>query len=97
MYGWPGVSYVGGGNGTQVGAPADRTGSPRILKLAPGKAATALLREIDAANFDDSCAIQLVDGLRIYPPNQKSAVFVAHKTHGCAAASIHTLVISPAV
>ncbi len=97
IYGWPGVSYVGDSNGTQIGAAADRTGSPKLLKLAKGKAAQALLREIDAGNFDDSCQIKPVDGVRVYPPNQKAAVFVAHKTQGCGAAATHTLVISPVV
>lgn len=95
IYGWPGVSFVGDSNGTQIGAAADRTDAPKLLKLARGKSAQALLREIDAANFDDSCSIRPVDGLRVYPPNQKAAVFVAHKTRACGATTTHTLVISP--
>src|SRR4051794_2441113 len=37
VQGYGGLSYVGGGNGTQVGAPADRTpgATPRTV-LAPG-------------------------------------------------------------
>ena len=97
IFGWPGVSYVGNGNGTQIGAPADRTGTPKPLRLKAGQAATALLREVNAGNFDDSCKIHAVEGLRIYPPNQTAAVFVAHKTQGCASASTHTLVVAPVV
>ncbi|MEO6473016.1 MAG: DUF4232 domain-containing protein, partial [Aeromicrobium sp.] len=95
IYGWPGVSYVGNGNGAQIGAPADRTGSPKIVTLKPGKTAEAQLKEVNAGNFDESCSIHQVDGLRIYPPNNKSSVFVAHKTQGCSSTVVHTLTIGP--
>ena len=95
MTGWPGVSYVGDRNGTQIGSPADRTGSATVISLKPGAAATAQLKEAAAGNFDADCIITPADGLRIYPPNTKAAVFLAHTVEACAAPSKHLLTIGP--
>jgi len=79
--GYPGVSFVGNGNGTQLGAPAARdAGGIAIttLTLAPGAAAHAQLDIVNAGNFDAStCNPKAADGLRVYPPDDTSALFVA--------------------
>jgi hypothetical protein len=95
MTGWPGVSYVGSGNGTQIGAPADRTGSATVISVKPGAVAEAQLKESAAGNLDADCIITPADGLRVYAPNTKAAVFVAHTVEACAAPSKHLMTIGP--
>ncbi|OZB48153.1 MAG: hypothetical protein B7X40_07820 [Cellulomonas sp. 14-74-6] len=80
LQGWPGVSFVGGGNGTQLGAAADRddTGSHTLVTLAPGAAAHVPMRIANAQNYDAAaCNPAPADGLRVYPPGQKDALFVS--------------------
>ncbi|WP_378098037.1 DUF4232 domain-containing protein [Cellulomonas sp. T2.31MG-18] len=80
LQGWPGVSFVGGGNGTQLGAAADRddTGSHTLVTLAPGAAAHVPMRIANAQNYDAAaCNPVPADGLRVYPPGQKDALFVS--------------------
>jgi Protein of unknown function (DUF4232) len=82
--GHPGVSFVGLGNGTQLGSPAARTGPVRAMRLAPGATGTALLQVVDAGNFDPSqCAPTTSDGLRVYPPDWRVSVFVPFRTEAC--------------
>ena len=95
MTGWPGVSYVGSGHGVQIGSAADRTGSATVINLKSGAVAQAQLRELAAGNFDADCNITAADGLRIYSPNTKAAVFVAHPVQACAAPSKHLMTIGP--
>lgn len=79
LTGFPGVSFVGDDNGTQLGAPAERDGegTPTTITLAPGESAHSLLRIVQAGNFDAAtCAPQPADGLRVYPPDQTDALFV---------------------
>jgi hypothetical protein len=78
IQGWPGVSFVGRGNGTQIGASAvlDRTSAHATQTVAPGRAVYALLA-ISGYNADQ-CDPKTADGLRIYPPGQRTSLFVAH-------------------
>lgn len=95
MTGWPGVSYVGGGDGQQLGAAADRTGSPTVVVLAPGQRASSTLREVDAGAIGGSCSVTAADGLRVYPPNTTAAVFVRHPQQACRSDTAHLLTIGP--
>lgn len=95
MTGWPGVSYVGSGNGTQIGSPADRTGSATVISLKPGAVAEAQLKESAAGNEDADCIVTPADGLRVYSPNTKAAVFLPHTVEACAAPSKHLMTIGP--
>ena len=82
--GHPGVSFVGLGNGTQLGSPAARTGPVRTVRLASGETGTALLQVVDAGNFDPAqCAPTTSDGLRVYPPDWRVSVFVRFRTEAC--------------
>ena len=83
--GYPGVSSVTGNAGRQVGSPAVwvATVKARTVTLAAGQTATATLREVEAGNFP-SCRITTTRGLRVYPPNQTTALFVAQPGRGCA-------------
>lgn len=78
IQGWPGVSFVGGGNGTQIGASAvlDRSSAHATQTVAPGKAVYALVA-ITGYNADQ-CDPKTADGLRVYPPGQRTSLFIAH-------------------
>jgi hypothetical protein len=81
LYGYPGVSWVAGADGHQVGAAAERqanpTGSEQTVTLAPGAVASAPLDIVDAAVFTPSeCKPVPVRGLRVYPPGEQAALFL---------------------
>ncbi|PZF54109.1 DUF4232 domain-containing protein [Curtobacterium sp. MCSS17_008] len=79
LQGWPGVSFVGGGSGTQIGAAATREeASPHpTVTLAPGAVAVAPLKVTRAENYaEDGCDPVTPDGFRVYPPGSKQSLFV---------------------
>jgi Protein of unknown function (DUF4232) len=85
LSGYPGVSWVAGADGHQVGAAATRqanaTGTEKTVTLAPGGIASAPLDIVDAAVFSTSqCKPVPVRGLRVYPPNEKAALFLPMPT-----------------
>lgn len=97
LTGFPGVSYVTAG-GVQSGNPAQRTGGPaRTVTLRPHASAAAALHDSNGISGYDpkQCDLTSVEGLRVYPPNQKAALFVPWKTQHCAGTSIHPLTIGP--
>jgi hypothetical protein len=86
MTGFPGVSYVTGDNGTQVGAPAQRDGAvgPTVT-LAPGQVASSVVAMTDVGVFDPgACQPTPTRGFRVYPPNSTASMFVAENGTGCA-------------
>ena len=86
LQGFPGVSYVAGDDGQQVGPAAARTGDRgKSVPIAPGGTALAQLRQVNVANFDAAtCQPTPVRGLRVYPPGETAAVFVPLGGTGCA-------------
>lgn len=78
LQGWPGVSFVGDGDGTQIGAAAtlDRSSPHGSVTLAPGASAHANLSVANAQNFGEDCEQTPADGLRVYPPGEKRSLFV---------------------
>jgi hypothetical protein len=86
LYGYPGVSWVAGADGHQVGAAAvrapDASGAAEgTVTLAPGATASAPLDIVDAAAIPQaSCKPVPVTGLRIYPPGERAALFIALAT-----------------
>lgn len=97
VQGYPGVSFVAGADGHQVGAPARRTNEaiPRVV-LAPGQVAQATLGIHDASAFTQPpCDQTAVLGMRVYPPDQVAALFVPHRDTGCSNTAVVTLVIGP--
>jgi hypothetical protein len=86
IQGFPGVSYVAGDDGHQVGRPADRTGKDGpTLTLRPGQTAHAEVGFLTVANYPEGrCAPTPVRGLRVYPPQETASVFVRHSGTGCA-------------
>jgi hypothetical protein len=84
MNGHPGVSFVGLGNGTQLGVPAARTGAVHTVTLPPGRMGTALLQVVDAGVYSPAqCAPTTSDGLRVYPPDWRVSAFVPFRTQAC--------------
>jgi hypothetical protein len=85
--GYGGLSFVGHGNGTQIGAPAKRApGTPvRSFVLRPRQFATSLVQIANAMNYDKrECRPTKADGFRVYVPNSRVSQFVAYPTLACA-------------
>ncbi|HEY8280859.1 MAG TPA: DUF4232 domain-containing protein [Leifsonia sp.] len=97
LQGWPGVSFVGDGNGTQLGAAAeqDTTAPHPTVSLAPGGTATAPLRIAQALNYSSgTCSPQKPDGLRVYPPGSTTALFVSYTDMtACASKAVSLLTV----
>ena len=85
LQGFPGVSYVTGDSGQQVGLPANRTGNlgPAIT-LRPGYSTNAGLVMTNPDPYPaDQCKRVDVRGLRVYPPNETAAMFLPTTGAGC--------------
>lgn len=87
VHGFPGVSYVAGDDGRQVGPAAVRDaekGGP--VTLAPGQAGFATVGFVNVQNYDEAaCQPTPVKGLRVYPPHETESVFVPmDNALGCA-------------
>ncbi|MDT0341530.1 DUF4232 domain-containing protein [Streptomyces litchfieldiae] len=82
LTGYPGVSLVTGDEGTQAGAPATRgeeRGTAATVALAPGERAVADLRVSRAENYPaEDCAPVETRGLRVYPPDERDALFAPY-------------------
>jgi hypothetical protein len=97
LTGYPGVSYVGTG-GVQSGNAAVRTGgSVTTVTLRPGGTASATLHDSNGISgySPQQCDLSPAQGLRIYPPTLKAALFLPWKTQHCAGPSIHPLAVGP--
>ncbi|HEY5058252.1 MAG TPA: DUF4232 domain-containing protein [Gaiellaceae bacterium] len=84
LRGFPGISAVDI-RGHQLGSPGSRaTSSARLVSLADGGTATALLRITVAANFPNAtCRRVTAAGLRVYPPNQRVSKVVPFPFEAC--------------
>lgn len=87
LRGFPGVSYVAGDDGHQVGPAAAMSGARGgEVVLKPGAAAAAQLQMVNVANFDAAvCQPTPVRGLRVYPPGDTASLYVERAGTGCAA------------
>jgi hypothetical protein len=87
LRGFPGVSYVAGDDGHQVGPAAEESGERGpAVPIAPRGTAVAQLRLVNALNFDAAaCRPTPVRGLRIYPPGDTASLFLSLDSTGCAA------------
>lgn len=87
--GYPGVSAVGDGNGTQLGKAAQRGQAGRAAVLIPNGHAEASLKAVDVGDgggpLGDECRATDADGWRIYAPGSTKAQYVAQDgLHACA-------------
>jgi len=97
LYGYPGVSLVSAPPYTQIGLAAKRASTVpvKVVTLATGASANAVLQIVDALNFPAAtCNPTKGAFLRIYPPNQTVPVYVANQSEVCAQ-PVQTLFISP--
>lgn len=86
MFGYPGVSWVTGMHGSQIGDAAARTTTypPVTVTLPPSGAAHAWLQIANAGNFPSStCHPVTAHWLRIYPPDQYSSLYARFTTQVC--------------
>ncbi|WP_284754565.1 DUF4232 domain-containing protein [Curtobacterium sp. ME-Dv--P-122a] len=95
VQGWPGVSFVGGGTGKQIGAAAtqEKSAPHPTVTLAPGKTAVAPLKIVRAENYSaGDCSPETPDGFRVYPPGSKQSLFVKDTDYqACASADASLL------
>ena len=87
--GYPGVSYVAGGNGRQIGGAArrDRSRPPSAARiwLIPNAHAYALLDQSNPHNYPAGrCDPTSVRGLRVYPPEETASLYTPDKGQACA-------------
>ncbi len=97
LQGWPGVSFVGGGDGKQVGAAAtlDRSSVHDTVTLEPGGTAHAPLTVTVAQNYPaESCSPVQPDGFRVYPPGSTESLYVPDADlEACASPDITLLTV----
>jgi hypothetical protein len=86
IQGFPGVSYVAGADGHQVGPAAFRDGAKGpAINLNPGSTANSPVGFTQVGNFDPNvCRPTPIRGLRVYPPHDTASVIVAMDGTGCA-------------
>lgn len=88
MEGYPGVSFVRGPSGGQLGNAATRNPAapPAMVTLAPGGVAHAILQVAQAGDYSQSaCTPVTAHWLKIFPPNQVTAIYAHYDTQACSA------------
>jgi hypothetical protein len=91
LYGYPGVSFVTGLGGRQIGRPATKNPlvARSLITLTPGGMANVLLAVHDAGAY--GCKIVAVHWLKIYPPGDFTSIYMNYDTQACAGRSIMTV------
>lgn len=101
LQGWPGVSFVGDDDGTQLGAAAefDRSTPHPTVTLQPGGTAQAPLKIVQALNYPESdCDPKQPDGFRVYPPGSTESLFIAYtNAMACESSSVSLLTVGALV
>jgi hypothetical protein len=101
LEGYPGVSFVTGQGGSQIGAAADRNPifARHVITLAPGAVAHALLGIATAANYSPSLCGSIVNTnwLKVFPPDQFTALYVPLSSQACSKRSTVTIHVSVVV
>ncbi len=93
LVGYPGVSAVDL-RGARLGAAASReaTNKARLVSLASGASAGAVLRIVDAGSLP-SCTPVLAAGFRVYPPGQTRSKVVPFPFQACSRGGRSDLVV----
>ncbi len=87
LYGYPGVSLGSGKPVRQIGLAAAESHAtpPKLVTLAPGTAASAVLQIVHAVNVPAArCHLVTADYLQIYPPNQTTPAYLRYSSQTCA-------------
>lgn len=87
LYGFPGVSFVAGDQGTQVGDAFTRGGDAKQkITLTAGAKARATIVLVTPENFDAAdCKPVQARGYRVYPPDETASIFVSRPQKACSA------------
>lgn len=96
LYGYPGVSLVSAPPYTQIGLAAQRSSTTpvKLITLASGATASAVLQIVDALNFGTAtCSPTKAAFLRVFPPNQTAPVYLTDTSQTCAQ-PVQTLFVS---
>lgn len=91
LQGFPGVSFVTGDDGEQVGSAFARIeeDTPKPVGLEPGEDVHATILLANTGNFDAAdCKPVDVRGFRVYPPDETAAIFVAESHTACSAEGV---------
>jgi hypothetical protein len=86
LFGYPGVSFVTGPSGSQVGEPASRNPAiaPRTIILPPGGTAHVTVQVVDALNYSKSdCKPVTAHWLKVFPPGQFTALYIKFTATTC--------------
>lgn len=92
--GFGGISYVGGGDGTQIGRSAAREQqyAAKSYVVRPGQRLVSPVRMANADNYPArTCKRARVDGFRVYVPNATRSQFVRFARVGCRSSAVHLL------
>jgi hypothetical protein len=88
LFGYPGVSFVTGPSGSQIGEPASRNPAvaPRTVILPPGGTAHVTVQVVDALNYSKSdCKPVTAHWLKVFPPGQFTALYIKFTATTCSA------------
>jgi Protein of unknown function (DUF4232) len=97
LYGYPGVSFVTGPGGTQIGAPANRNPISPVTQvtLAAGGQANVLIALTDVGVYPPSaCQPTTVSWLRVFPPGDYGSIYVQYATQTCALSTKVVMTVS---
>ncbi|WP_250031167.1 DUF4232 domain-containing protein [Paractinoplanes maris] len=99
LFGYPGVSWVAGDNGTQVNEAFSREAGQsgkRTVTVEPGGVVYSLVIWPISANFDaGQCKPVEVRGYRVYPPDETASIFVSGPQTVCSAKGVGTGRVHP--
>jgi hypothetical protein len=98
MYGFPGVSFVTGPGGSQIGAAAARNHgfSSVSVTLAAHGSAHAWLQVAQAGNYPTTtCHMVTATWLRVFPPGNRVPAYVSHTFSACSSARANLLTVMP--
>lgn len=98
LAGFPGVSFVAGDDGHQVGKAADKdtTKAAQTVTLSPGSNAQFVLKIVHAENYPTAtCQPVQARGLRIYTPGETHAAFLPLDVQACASDAEALLITGP--
>jgi hypothetical protein len=86
LFGYPGVSFVTGPSGSQIGEPASRNPAvaPRTVILPAGGTAHVTVQVVDALNYSKSdCKPVTAHWLKVFPPGQFTALYIKFTATTC--------------
>jgi hypothetical protein len=98
LYGYPGVSFVTGRGGSQIGAAAarDTAYSPVPVTLDSHATAHAWLQVAEAGNYPaSSCHMVAATWLRVFPPGNTVPAYVNHPFSACSSPKASLLTVIP--